>query len=245
MNFVDSMIKPLLRQNGFWLVKRNGHVTGVDFIGDLQALVPSPATLLDVGANIGQSIEFFASLWPSLRIFSVEPDPINFQTIQSIKHKNMAGLVNVGFGETDSILDFHQFEMHSLNSFLEPSAIDSSPLKHQPKGVSIQVNVVKPTSEYLHGVFGTAQIDIIKIDTQGYELPILRGFDKEVLISAKVLILEANYDSLYDGQTSVADLHAFCSNLGFSYVSSYEITRNASGGISWATCVYVNKTVTR
>jgi FkbM family methyltransferase len=241
MNVVDSIVKPLLRQNGVWLVKRNGRVTGVDFIGDLKSLVPCPATLLDVGANIGQSIEFFASIWPSLRIFSVEPDPTNFKTIRSIKRKNMAGLVNVGFGETDSLLDFQQFEMHSLNSFLGPSTADSSPLKHQPKGVPIQVRVVKPSSEYLHSVFGTAQMDIIKIDTQGYELPILRGFDKEVLISAKVLILEANYDSLYEGQTSVSDLHAFCSDLGFNYVSSYEITRNASGGISWATCVYINK----
>ncbi len=83
-------------------------------------------------------------------------------------------------------------------------------------------------------------MDIIKIDTRGYELAILRRFDKEVLISAKVLILAANYDSLYEGQTSVSDLNAFCSDLGFSYVSSYEITRNASGGMCRATCVYVN-----
>lgn len=154
MNFVDSMIKPLLRQNGVWLVKRNGHVTGVDFIGDLKSLVPCPATLLDVGANIGQSIEFFASIWPSLRIFSVEPDPINFQTIRLIKHKSMAGLVNVGFGETDSLLDFRKFKMDSLNSFLGPSNADGSPTKHQPKGVPIRINVVKPTLEYLHNVFG-------------------------------------------------------------------------------------------
>lgn len=32
---------------------------GVDFIGDLRKLVDSPNTLLDIGANVGQSIEFF------------------------------------------------------------------------------------------------------------------------------------------------------------------------------------------
>jgi FkbM family methyltransferase len=148
MNITESVIKPCLRKNGLWLVKKNGPVTGADFVGDLQALVPNPSTLLDVGANVGQSIEFFASVWPKVRIYSVEPDPVNYQKIQFKNHANMAGLLNVGFGEVDSQLQLQQFDMHSLNSFLGPSESAESPLKCQQRGAPITVRVAQPTSEY-------------------------------------------------------------------------------------------------
>jgi FkbM family methyltransferase len=238
---LTQLSKPCLRKKGLWLVKKNGPVTGADFVGDLQALVPNPSTLLDVGANVGQSIEFFASVWPKVRIYSVEPDPVNYQKIQKLNHSNMAGLINVGLGAVDSQLELQQFDMHSLNSFLGPSEAADSPLKYQKRGAPITVRVAQPTSDYLLSAFGTAHMDVIKIDTQGYELQILNGFDIEFLSRTRVLILEANFDSLYENQTSISDLHEFCSRQGFSYVSQYEITRNTCGGISWCTCVYVNR----
>ena len=47
----------------------------------------------------------------------------------------MDGLVNVGLGETDLLLAFHQGEMDAVISIWGPSMADSSPKMYQLKGV--------------------------------------------------------------------------------------------------------------
>jgi FkbM family methyltransferase len=236
---LEPILKDFLRSKGLWIVKSGTNVNGSDFTGDLRRLYPYPTNLLDVGANVGQSIEFYSTIWPEVRIFSIEPDPDNFTTLENCKHPNSAGIANVGLAEVEGELLLNRFGMSVLNSFLDPSQAADSPMNMQPTTSSVSVSVVRPTSKQFEKLFNESRMDVIKIDTQGYDLRILKSFDKSVIASCKVLIIEINFDPMYDEQPSAASVIEYCYTLGFKLVSNYEITRNGLGAISWATAVFV------
>jgi FkbM family methyltransferase len=236
---LETVLKDFLRSKGLWIVKSGTNVNGSDFTGDLRRLYPYPTSLLDVGANVGQSIEFYASIWPDIRIYSIEPDPDNFSNLAKCKHPNSAGIAHVGLAEVEGELLLNRFGMSVLNSFLKPSQADDSPMNMQPTTSSVSVSVVRPTSKQFEQLFNESKMDVIKIDTQGYDLRILKSFDKAVIDSCKILIIEVNYDPMYDDQPSAASIIEYCDTLGFKLVSNYEITRNGLGAISWATAVFV------
>jgi len=61
------------------------------------------------------------------------------------------------------------------------------------------------------------QADFIKIDVQGYELPILRGAD-DLINSCIGLELEVSFNSSYKNTPSFSDVDSFCKKNGFSLV---------------------------
>ena len=122
---------------------------------------------------------------------------------------------------------------------LPPSNLPNSPMNCKPTVGSVTVPIVRPTAARLRSLFNESNMDVIKIDTQGFDLCVLKSFDKEVLESCKLLIIEVNFDPMYVGQPSVSSILEFCYEVGFKFVSYYEIFRNGKGAISWATAVFV------
>ncbi len=232
-------LKSLLRAKGLWLVESKENVTGADFTGDLRRLCPYPSNLLDVGANIGQSIKQFSVIWPQVKIYSVEPDPDNFRLLSQYSHPGLVSVANVGFADIDGEMTLNRFEMNVLNSFLPPSNLSNSPMNSKPTVGSVTVPIVRPTAIRLQSLFNESNMDIIKIDTQGFDLCVLKSFDKDVLDSCKLLLIEVNFDPMYVGQPSVSSIMEYCDEVGFKFVSYYEVFRNTRGGISWATAVFV------
>ena len=46
-------------------------------------LLPSPATILDLGANTGLAARWFLKIWPQARLVAVEPEPGNINVLRS------------------------------------------------------------------------------------------------------------------------------------------------------------------
>jgi FkbM family methyltransferase len=70
--------------------------------------------------------------------------------------------------------------------------------------------------------------DVIKLDTQGYELEILSRAES-ALASASFCIVECCYEQLYAGAPLVGDVFAFFSDLGWLNVSTAPVSRSALG----------------
>jgi hypothetical protein len=62
---------------------------------------------------------------------------------------------------------------------------------------------------------------LIKIDTQGYELEILRG-NRKWIESADAVICEVSFESLYVGQPLFDDIYCFLRSCGFTFKGSLE-----------------------
>jgi hypothetical protein len=74
--------------------------------------------------------------------------------------------------------------------------------------------------------------DILAMDTQGYELEVLKGAT-ETLKSVKVVYTEVSNVPLYEGSALVEDLDEFLQPYGFKRVRTEWV------GVTWGDAVYV------
>jgi FkbM family methyltransferase len=174
--------------------------------------------ILDVGANKGQSIDFFKSIYPNCEIYAFEPNPRLFIDLQKkYKHLINIHLINKGVSDVSGILELKETVLDETSTFEELN-YDSNYLKMKSAILGVeprdfvlkthQVEVIK-LSEFLQE-YPLNDIHIIKIDTEGHELKCLMGLFSETNSTAiKYIQLENHNDDMYlqngDEQT-ISDL---------------------------------------
>ncbi|MBL9175951.1 MAG: FkbM family methyltransferase [Verrucomicrobiales bacterium] len=134
-----------------------------------------PEVILDIGAHIGSSAVYFARLFPSARIYALEPHPDNFELLQrNVAPYPKVHAFNIGLGA----------ENGSFPMFEHPDPASTSGRSLFPDlgdGVSTSRPVtVRNTADFLREQ-GLAKVDLIKIDTEGAEHAILTSFPEEIL----------------------------------------------------------------
>ena len=137
-------------------------------------------TVLDIGANVGAASFYLAASYPEARIYAFEPGSDALSLLQ----KNVAPLRNVtvfpfGLYSRDMTLDL----FHGKNDSVESSICASTRTEHE----SEQIRLVD-VSRFLFEQ-GIEKIDVLKIDTEGCEVPILQSLSKW-LPDVKVLYVE-------------------------------------------------------
>jgi FkbM family methyltransferase len=164
--------------------------------------------LLDIGAHKGESINFFINNFSVNYIYSFEPSLKNYNELKkrlfnySKKFKKINFQVyNYGFGEKKTDLILNQTIESSSSTFNEIN-INS---KYYNKKILYLKNKKDPffvealsKIDTLDNFFNKNKIlsvDLIKIDTEGYEYSILKGFI-ENFHKVKFIIFEHHYDNM-------------------------------------------------
>ena len=186
---------------------------------------------LDIGAHKGESIKLFASNFDISTIYSFEPNPISFQFLI----KNFHTIKNK-FKNTNIILE--NFALGSSNQKIllkQISESSSSTLrdlnensKYFKKKIfflknSINQNFFKEVavnqillSNYINKK-DIQKIDFIKIDTEGYELEVLKGA-KDILIKTSYILFEHHYDDMIVKNYFFSDIHNFLKENNFKQI---------------------------
>jgi len=145
-----------------------------------------PKVIVDIGANIGIASIYYATIFPSAKIYAFEPEPNNFKLLQ----KNIAGYANIkpyciALGKENKETTIYN-PCSSKNEFSTFSIVDDPAERESKSGITV---TLRKTSEILDEI-GARGIDLIKIDTEGSEYDILTSFDEEVLRSVRWIIGE-------------------------------------------------------
>ena len=140
----------------------------------------SPKVICDVGANIGATSVFFALSYPNSSIFSFEPTSINFNLLK----KNVKEFPNI---------NAYQFGIYNQNKSQDIYIDRKSPgrnsiFRNWNEGNLIEQIQLINLSQFLEKK-QLDSVDIIKIDTEGCELPILLSL-KRYIPKIKVIYLE-------------------------------------------------------
>jgi FkbM family methyltransferase len=149
----------------------------VHFVNDIK-------TIVDVGANVGAASIFFAFHYPQARIFACEPASAPF----SLLRQNVAVFPNVlpfpvGLYSCDTTIPLYPGRNDSVESSIAPSNRTAS----EPEQVQLRC------AEDFMAAQGVNAIDILKIDTEGCEVHILRSL-KRFLPIIKLIYLEYHSD---------------------------------------------------
>ncbi len=156
---------------------------------DLQFLFSGKqvTSIIDVGANIGFVTYQFLKRFPKAHIYAFEPNPEVFQILK-------AGYINdqrvstfaLGIGDINDYLQFNTNANTGTSSFLKPTKYHSN---HQAKKPLETLNIEVKTIDKMAATLGVSNINILKLDIEGYEL--------RALIGAKQLLENQAIDAIY------------------------------------------------
>jgi FkbM family methyltransferase len=185
--------------------------------------------ILDVGANKGQSIDFFLKVNSNAGFDAFEPNKKLFVHLQS-KYKAVKNirLHNFGVSNIKGELVFHEnildetstFEELNLNSkYLEKKAKVLGVSKENIIVDSYKVDVIR-LADFLKEN-PDSQYDVLKIDVEGHELQCLQGLfaDEKDILPIRFIQLESHNDDMYLSNNQHQDIENILNKNGFEKVA--------------------------
>ena len=208
--------------------------------------------IFDVGANKGQSIERFKKIFPLSTIHAFEPIKKEYDSIKNYYEKQKEIFINnYALGENEYEKELNLSKRTGVSSFnnfnLEHEWIKTRSRQYNTdiKGFLDGKEKVKvETLDNYCKKKSIKKIDILKIDTQGYEEKILFGAKNLIdSNSIKAIELEIIFDDTYDKYLSFSDIEKFLlPNFRFSGIKNYN--QNLFEGINFfAEVLYLNKNI--
>lgn len=192
-------------------------------------------SVIHVGGHIGQEVDIYKSL-DFRRVIYFEPvKSFSEQIALKIKRLKNFELFQYALGN-----DNFETRIHLADEGEGDNSGSSSLLEPRESEITFSNTEIIKVRKYSD--IGIDGIDCAIIDTQGYELEILKGFENK-LDSFKFLILEfSNYEG-YVGQVLYSDLNMFLNKNNFVLLKQFKkvnkvIPSNKSG--SYGDALYIN-----
>jgi FkbM family methyltransferase len=135
-----------------------------------------PKVLLDVGAAIGETAVPMRKRFPNAKVYAIEPNPVQFKKLAKKGFKHNVWCYNLGISDAQGV------KMMTFN----PSHPDAGSLYG---GVGVEVPVRVDTLDAFCEFHGIKGVDFLKIDTEGWELNVLKGA-AETLKNTKAIYVE-------------------------------------------------------
>lgn len=231
-------IKKWLAKHGYFIVwVPGGAPTGIVLENDLERMIASGApVVVDVGANVGQTIDLIYGSFPSARIVAVEASTRVCQELRRTHGSKCWQIHHVAMGEADGTQEFINYESSVFSSLLR---FKPSEMHHLPrlKEIGTETVVVRCLDTMIPEL-GLCEIDLLKIDTQGNDLNVLRGGKSLLQRGAiKRVQVELNFFQMYEGEGDAISIMGFLKAHRFHLVELYEKSRNGNV-ITWCTGLF-------
>ena len=178
-------------------------------------------SIYDVGANIGQSVLSFKSIYPNCKITAFEPNPACCEQLERICSWFSGDVIikTVGLGKSDNVTSFF---VPILNGFeiLQEGSFDKRIFTQNSTKIRIggEFEVAEKLLQISTIDKNMGSPDIIKIDVQGLEYDVVLGAVQTIERCRPVFIIEKELNS----EALVIDL---MTNFG------YRLTRGVNNNI--------------
>lgn len=169
--------------------------------------IPKGGVIVDAGASIGVFTVIASRLvGEGGMVIAIEPTPSSFHLLKknlSLNGCKNAKAVMAALGETESSRRLNIYKTSVANSFLTWNWARA----HTQHSIAVQMK----TLDSLKMELGLERLDLLKLDTEGYELPILRG-GTETILRFKPHIVGEAHPTISDRGSKIGD---FLSDMGY------------------------------
>ncbi len=225
----------------------------------LKLLINSKSpVILDVGANDGSSLTEFKSFWPESIIHCFEPQHICWEKLEEKANKYPIDSVFINkFALGNKVVDKKQFYSHDISTGISgfhkinlnsKDSINIKNFKNNEKSLEEykkKINhknlvKVKRLDNYMTEN-NLKKIDLLKMDTQGYEPQILEGLSDH-LSKIHLIITEIMFYDFYEKNISFYDIEKHLIPYGFKIYDISHISKNPHNGrTDWVDVIYINE----
>jgi len=173
-----------------------------------------PKDVLDIGAHTGQFYKWAKSAWPYCNVFMIEANPLHENTLLNLTANTKDEYMISALGDKEREVTFYtrSDKPHTEgNSYYKEANYWDIPQLVQEETVTLKK---------LDDIFDEEKVfDLVKMDTQGSELDILKGGEK-LITKATAVILEVAYIEYNLGAPTSDEVIKHMNNIGFEEIMS-------------------------
>jgi len=192
----------------------------------VQRFSSAPIRIFDVGAHRGESIDRFRKLFPDSTIHAFEPNTEIAAFLRQRYAKDSSVILNAhGLGAFNGDVQFYKNVKSDTSSCLPINTFGTwAASKATQQGVSREqlteevTQIPIQTIDHYVEVNQIKDIDILKIDTQGYEIECLKGAQKS-LESGNIMIIEVEIivGDAYAKSSTFGEIENLIHNHGYKF----------------------------
>jgi len=185
---------------------RTGETMRLEEIKDMGI---NPNAILDIGAHTGQFHSWSKRVWPDVGVFMIEANPLHESVLDRIAMMNGDSYLITALGDEEREVTFY------TRSDKPQTEGNSYYKEHNYWDIPQLVQKTKVNLQKLDNIFeDDAVFELIKIDTQGSELDIMRG-GKELASKASAIVLEVAYIEYNEGAPNDKEITDYMNDVGF------------------------------
>jgi methyltransferase, FkbM family len=195
---------------------RKVSVPSLSLVGRLNSMGARPRTIVDIGANAGQFTAACLAYFPTAEVLAIEALPSLKEGLTALFSGNpRVTVIGKACGAVSEFKTFYQNEYDKSSSFLRLSEKHEQAFPEATRTSQIEVEVT--TLDRLLQDWRQPQIDLLKLDVQGFEMEVLKGAAESLRVTRHVL-LETSFAPLYEGEPTFPEYVRYLHSLGFEFV---------------------------
>lgn len=173
--------------------------------------------IFDVGANIGQSAKKYSRCFPTAIIYSFEPATAAFKALNKVStsYGNVRSF-NLALGNRDGSAIMQAAGTRKSNAIIDGNV--------RIRSSDVGMETVKiTTGDAFCDANNIEEISFLKIDTEGYELEVLKGFEYMLKRGRiKIVEVEAGMNKFNKKHVPLLNIQAFLEEYGYCLCWIYE-----------------------
>jgi len=187
-------------------------------------------TMIDVGANVGETILEFNKNFEINKIYSIEP---NLKTFQEIKKKNFKNVEIFNFAASD-VEGEDKLKIGYLSSMSTINEINYDSFYTKVKSFIIwiisrkfsiyknEITIKKRRLDNFIRTQGVEEVDLIKIDTEGHEFNVIKGLG-DYITNVKIILFEYHEDNSIIKNYTIKDINNYFFSKNFVRLSKVKM----------------------
>jgi FkbM family methyltransferase len=210
---------------------------GRDHLRDIASFLTdvNRPVILDVGANHGQTTEAFRKLLRGSEIHSFEPGRDAYRVLeQRAADWHDVRVNHVAVGAATGTLRFRENDQSHNSSFLPIGPEPWGTVGSEAGTIIADYEVPVITVDDYCSEAGIEHVHILKSDTQGYDLEVLKGADTMLKAGrVRLVYTEIIVANIYDGVPSFDEIYRFLLDRRMRMVALYNYFMREDGSAAW------------